>query len=39
MKQSIEQVAKEKKLVTILYKNGVAQGGVDVTQDVINKMK
>lgn len=39
MKQSIEQVAKEKKLGAILYKSGVAQGGVDVTQDVINKMK
>jgi len=39
MKQSIEQVLKEKKLGAILYKNGVAQGGVDVTQDVINKMQ
>jgi outer membrane protein len=39
IKQAIEQVAKDKKLGTILYQNSVAHGGVDVTQDVINKMK
>lgn len=39
IKQATEAVAKEKKLSAILYKNGVAQGGVDVTQDVINKMQ
>lgn len=39
IKQATEQVAKEKKLGAIMYKNGVAYGGTDVTQDVINKMK
>lgn len=39
VKQTTEQVAKEKKLSTIMYKAGVAYGGTDVTQDVINKMK
>jgi outer membrane protein len=39
MRQSLEQVAQEKKLGIILFKNGVTQGGVDVTQDVIDKMK
>jgi outer membrane protein len=39
IKQATEQVAKEKKLSTIMYKNGVAYGGTDVTQDIINKMK
>lgn len=39
IKQAIEQVAKEKKLGVVLYKNGVAQGGVDITDDVIKKMQ
>ncbi|HWR56404.1 MAG: OmpH family outer membrane protein [Bacillota bacterium] len=39
VKQATEQVAKEKKLGTIIYKNGVAYGGTDVTQDVMNKMQ
>lgn len=39
IKQATEQVAKEKKLSTIMFKNGVAYGGTDVTEDVINKMK
>lgn len=38
MKQSMEDVAKEKNLGAILYKQGVAQGGVDVTDDVLKKM-
>ena len=38
MKQSMEAVAKEKNLGAILYKQGVAQGGVDVTDDVLKKM-
>lgn len=39
LKQAIDQVAQEKKLSVILYKNSVAQGGVDVTDDVIKKMQ
>lgn len=39
IKQAIEQVAKEKKLGVVLYKNGVAQGGVDITDDVVKKMQ
>lgn len=38
MKQSMEEVAKEKNLGAILFKQGVAQGGVDVTDDVLKKM-
>lgn len=33
------EVSKEKKLGAVLIKQGVAQGGVDITEDVINKMK
>jgi outer membrane protein len=39
IKQALDQVAKEKKLGVILYKNGVAQGGTDVTDAVIQKMQ
>ena len=39
IKQTIEEVAKEKKLGVVLYKNGVAQGGVDITDDVLKKMQ
>jgi len=39
IKQAIEQVAKDKKLGVVLYKNGVAQGGIDITDDVIAKMQ
>jgi outer membrane protein len=39
MQQVLAEVAKEKKLTVILYKNGVAFGGIDVTQDVINKLQ
>lgn len=33
------EVAAEKKLNLILYKQGVAQGGIDVTDDVIKKLQ
>ena len=36
---ALHQVAKEKGLGAILYKDAVPQGGTDVTQAVINKMK
>ncbi|MBP2645312.1 MAG: outer membrane protein (OmpH-like) [Firmicutes bacterium] len=39
MKQALDQVAQEKKFSVILYKNGVAQGGNDVTDAVIGKMQ
>lgn len=39
IKQVTEQVAKEKKLGTIMYKNSIAYGGTDVTQAVIDKLK
>lgn len=39
LKQATEQVAKEKKLKMVVYKEAVGYGGTDVTQDVINKMK
>lgn len=39
IKQALEQVAKEKNLGIVLYKNGVAQGGIDVTDDVLKKMQ
>ncbi|SDE99033.1 OmpH family outer membrane protein [Sporolituus thermophilus] len=39
IKQALDQVAKEKKLGIVLYKNGVAQGGTDITDDVIKKMQ
>ncbi len=39
IKQAVEQVAKEKKLRLILYKNSVAFGGIDITDDVIAKMQ
>jgi outer membrane protein len=39
IKQSVEAVAKEKKLGIILYKNSVAQGGTDITDDVIKRMQ
>lgn len=39
MKQTLEQIAKDKKLGVVLYKNGVAQGGVDITEEVIQKMQ
>ena len=39
MKQTLDQVAKDKKLGVVLYKNGVAQGGTDVTDEVIKKLQ
>ncbi len=39
IKQAIEQVSKEKKMSVVLYKNSVAQGGTDITDDVIQKMQ
>lgn len=39
VKQALDQVAKDKKLGVILYKNGVAQGGTDITDDVLKRMQ
>ena len=39
IKQALEQVAKEKNLGVVVYKNSVAQGGTDITDDVIKKMQ
>ena len=39
IKQSVDAVAKEKKLGIVLYKNSVAQGGTDITDDVIKRMQ
>ena len=39
VKQALDEIAKEKKLSVILYKNGVAQGGTDITDDVLKRMQ
>jgi outer membrane protein len=39
IKQTLEQVSKDKKLSVVIYKNSIAQGGVDITDDVIAKMQ
>lgn len=39
IKQTLEQISKEKKLGVVLYKSGVAQGGTDITDDVIKRMQ
>ena len=39
IKQTLEQIAKDKKLSIVLYKNGVAQGGTDITDEVIQKLQ
>ncbi len=39
IKQSVEAVANEKKLGVVLYKNSVAQGGTDITDEVIKRMQ
>lgn len=39
IKETLDGIAKDKKLGVILYKNGVAQGGMDVTDDVIKKLQ
>lgn len=38
-KQALDQVVKEKKLSIVLYKEGVTQGGTDITDDVIKRMQ
>lgn len=37
--QALADIAKEKGLSVVLYKNNVAQGGIDVTDDVIKKLQ
>ena len=39
VKQAVEEISKEKKLGVVLYKEGVAQGGTDITDDVIKKLQ
>ena len=39
IKETLEQISKDKKLSVVLYKNGVAQGGVDITDEVIKKLQ
>lgn len=39
IKQALDQVAKDKKLSIIMYKNGVAHGGTDISDDVIKRMQ
>lgn len=39
LETATSEVAQEKKLNLILYKQGVAQGGIDVTDDVIKKLQ
>lgn len=39
IKQTLEGISKDKKLSVILYKNGVAQGGMDITDEVIKKLQ
>lgn len=39
IKQTLDQIAKDKKLNVVLYKNGVAQGGIDITDEVITKLQ
>ena len=36
---SLEEVAKEKKLGAVIYKNGMAWGGIDVTDEVLKKLQ
>lgn len=39
IKQTLEEISKDKKLSVVLYKNGVAQGGTDITDEVIKKLQ
>jgi len=39
IKETLDQISKDKKLSVVLYKNGVAQGGTDITDDVIKKLQ
>ena len=38
-KKVLEEVAKEKKLGAVIYKNGMAWGGVDITDEVLKKLQ
>ena len=38
-KKVLEEVAKEKKLGAVIYKNGMAWGGIDVTDEVLKKLQ
>ena len=38
-KKVLEEVDKEQKLGAVIYKNGMAWGGVDVTEDVLKKLQ
>lgn len=35
----LEEIAKEKKLGAVIYKNGMAWGGIDITEDVLKKLQ
>ena len=35
----LEEIAKEKKLGAVIYKNGMAWGGVDITDEVLKKLQ
>lgn len=35
----LEDIAKEKKLGAVIYKNGMAWGGIDITDDVLKKLQ
>lgn len=39
VRQAAERVAKEKSLSLIVFKNSVLFGGIDITQDVMQKMQ
>jgi outer membrane protein len=39
VKQTVGEISKEKKITVVLYKEGVAQGGTDITDDVIKKLQ
>lgn len=39
LKKTLEQIAQEKKLSVILYKREVAQGGIDVTDEVLKRLQ
>lgn len=38
-KKVLEEVAKDKKLGAVIYKNGMAWGGIDVTEEVLKKLQ
>lgn len=35
----LEEIAKEKKLGAVIYKNGLAWGGIDITDEVLKKLQ